>query len=405
MRRAAGVVLIALLAAACSSDPHSGSVRSSLPGISGPSTSSHRVTTSAATPPHSSSSSRPAPPLTAAGVLAGMTEAQRVGQLLMVDCPTSGIADATVRAVQAYHVGSVILDGTSYADSATIRGLTSQLESLNPSAAKLFIATDQEGGEVQRLQGSGFDRIPSAVEQGGLAASTLRADATRWGRQLRDAGVNVDLAPVLDTVPTGSGSNPPIGDLERQYGNNPGSVATHGVAFARGLGDAGVLATVKHFPGLGRVSGNTDLAAGVTDTVTTRHDAYLQPFAQAVAAHVPMVMVSTAIYAKIDPGVPAIFSRTIVTGMLRQDLGFTGVIVTDDIGAATQVAQWSLASRAVMFVQAGGDMVLTVDASQAQALTAALLAKARADRSFKSLVDAAALRVLQAKQRAGLLTS
>jgi beta-N-acetylhexosaminidase len=332
-----------------------------------------------------------------------MSEAERVGQLLMVDCPTSGIADATVQAIQGDHAGAVILDGTTDAGSDAIRSLTAELESDNPSAAKLFIATDQEGGTVQRLQGAGFDRIPSAVEQGGFAASTLRADARHWGGQLRAAGVNVDLAPVLDTVPAGSSSNPPIGDLDRQYGSNPGSVATHGAAFAQGLADAGVLATVKHFPGLGRVAGNTDTTSGVTDTVTTRHDAYLQPFARAVAAGVPFVMVSTAIYSRIDPGTPAIFSPTIVTGMLRGDLGFRGVIITDDIGVATQVSGWSLGDRAVKFVQAGGDMVLTVDASQAGTLAGALLAKAGADPAFKAKVDAAALRVLQAKQRLGLL--
>jgi beta-N-acetylhexosaminidase len=115
------------------------------------------------------------------------------------------------------------------------------------------------------------------------------------------------------------------------------------------------------------------------------------------------MMVSTAIYSRIDPGVPAIFSRTIVTGMLRDDLGFQGVVITDDIGIAAQLSPRSLADRAVKFVQAGGDMILTVDAGQAGSLAAALLAKAQRDPAFKALVDAAALRVLQAKQKQGLL--
>jgi beta-N-acetylhexosaminidase len=332
-----------------------------------------------------------------------MTEAERVGQLVMIGCPTAGLTQATASAVQAFHVGSVILDGTTNAGSAAIRSLTTALESMNPSPAKLFLATDQEGGLVQRLRGSGFDSIPSAVDQGQQAPATLRAEARAWGQQLRAAGVNVDLAPVLDTVPTGFGSNPPIGDLDREYGHDPATVAAHGVAFAQGLADAGVAATVKHFPGLGRVAGNTDLTAGVTDSVTTRHDAYLQPFAQAVRTGVPFVMVSTATYAKIDPGVPAIFSRTIITGMLREDLGFRGVVITDDIGIAAQVRAWPVGERAVRFVAAGGDMVLTVDATQAQQITAALLARAASDSAFKALVDAAALRVLQAKQRQGLL--
>ena len=133
------------------------------------------------------------------------------------------------------------------------------MENLNPSAAKLFIATDQEGGLVQRLRGPGFSTIPSGVQQGSIDPATLQADARVWGGQLRQAGVNVNLAPVLDTVPAGSGPNPPIGDLDRQYGSTPAAVTSHGLAFLDGMTAAGIDATVKHFPGLGRTSGNTDL--------------------------------------------------------------------------------------------------------------------------------------------------
>jgi beta-N-acetylhexosaminidase len=254
------------------------------------------------------------------------------------------------------------------------------------------------------LQGPGFTRIPNALVQGTYPSSALRADARQWGAELRRAGVNIDLAPVLDTVPAGFGPNPPIGDLDREYGHTTARPATQGVAYAEGMADAGVDATVKHFPGLGRVSGNTDTTTGVTDTVTTRHDPYLLPFRAAIGqAHVPFVMMSTAIYSRIDPGTPAAFSKTIVTGMLRGDLGFSGVIISDDLGAAAQVADYSPGQRAVAFVAAGGDLVLTVNAAQAGEMTAALRQKAAASPAFRKLVDAAALRVLQAKQARGLL--
>jgi beta-N-acetylhexosaminidase len=322
----------------------------------------------------------------------------------MVDCPSTGASGATATAIAQYHVGSVILDGTTQEGMAAVQQVTTHVESINPSAAKLFIATDQEGGLVQRLQGDGFATIPSAVQQGTLAPSALRADAQAWGTQLRHAGVTVNLAPVLDTVPAGSGPNPPIGDLDRQYGSTPGAVQSHGLAYAQGMTAAGIDVTVKHFPGLGRVTGNTDVSSGVTDSVTTRHDAYLKPFRAAVRANVPFVMISTAIYSRIDPGVPAAFSRTIVTGMLRDDLGFDGLIISDDLGAAAQVSARSPGQRAVDFVAAGGDIVLTVDAGQAAEMTAALRAKANADPAFKQEVDAAALLVLQAKQARGLLS-
>ncbi|HLY34828.1 MAG TPA: glycoside hydrolase family 3 N-terminal domain-containing protein, partial [Jatrophihabitantaceae bacterium] len=361
----------------------------------GTTTSGHPATTHASEPTTSTTAASPTTPQSSAATPAPpsprptedpahalfdeMTLAQRVGQLFMVDCPSTRIAAATVSAIQTYHVGAVILDGTSYLSVAQTAALTRQLESDNPSAAKLFVATDQEGGLVQRLRGAGFSSIPSATVQGTFSTATLRADATVWGAELRAAGVTVDLAPVLDTVPAGQGSNPPIGDLDRQYGSDPATVALHGVAVVQGLATAGVDATAKHFPGLGRVTGNTDTTSGVTDDVTTRHDAYLAPFAAAVAADAPFVMISTAIYARIDGTQPAAFSPTVITGMLRGDLGYRGVVISDDLGAAVQVSHYSLGARATAFIAAGGDMVLTVDASQAATMTAAVLARAASD--------------------------
>jgi len=335
--------------------------------------------------------------------LAAMNLAQRVGQLLMVDCPSSGVAASTVTSIRRYHAGSVILDGNSTLGVAGTATITKQLQSLAPRGVRLFVSTDQEGGLVQRMKGPGFVDIPSALVQGSRTPSELRASTRTWAGELRSAGINVDLAPVLDTVPAGSRSNPPIGDLDREYGHTPTRVASRGVAVAQALDAAGVAATVKHFPGLGRVTGNTDVASGVTDDVTTRHDAYLLPFAAAIKEHVRFVMVSTAIYARIDPGTPAIFSPTIVTGMLRHDLGFTGVIITDDIGAAKQVASVPAGIRAVKFIAAGGTMALTVAPATVPLMARRLIDRARSDAAFRQKVNAAALVVLRAKAAAGLL--
>lgn len=402
--------LTALALAACTSSgvtpqtstPAPGSPSASSRSASGASGSGASTRPPSSAPASSGTSTAPAGSA-AQRVLAGMSLRERVGQLLMVDCPTSGVTDATQAAVTAGHVGSVILDGTSFAGAGEIAAITRELQGLAPRGVGLFVATDQEGGQVQRLQGPGFTRIVSGVQQGAITPARLRQYAQGWGAELRRAGVNVNLAPVLDVVPAGFGANPPIGDLDREYGTTPSAVTAHGLAVARGLSAAGVVPTVKHFPGLGRVHGNTDLTAGVTDTVTTPDDAYLAPFRAAVRAGVPFVMMSTAIYARIDPGTPAAFSSRIVTGLLRGSLGFRGVVVSDDLGGAAQVADFSPGERAVRFVAAGGDLVLTVDAGQAGEMTAALVTRAKADPAFRRKVDAAALRVLQAKQRQGLL--
>lgn len=335
-------------------------------------------------------------------VLRSMSEAQRVGQLFMVGASTNGPDAATMNAITAEHVGSVILTDTSYRGVSAIAGISHRLQSAAGNTAKLFIATDQEGGAVQRLQGPGFDSIPNATVQGQMSPTQLRTYARRWGGQLRDAGVNLDLAPVVDTVPDGA-ANAPIGAMSRQFGSDPARVATHGAAFVLGLRDAGVDATIKHFPGLGRVSGNTDSSAGVTDHVTNRHDAFLAPFIAGVNAGVPFVMMATAYYDRIDPARPAAFSRAVVTGMLRGDLRFRGVVISDDLGSAAQVANYSLGRRAVDFVAAGGDVVLTVSPWQIPQMAGAVLARARSDATFRAQVDAAALRVLSAKQARGLL--
>jgi beta-N-acetylhexosaminidase len=332
-----------------------------------------------------------------------MTDAQRVGQLLMVGCPSTGVDSTTVTAIRTYHVGSVILDGNSTLSISQEKSITNALQGTAPAHTKLFIATDQEGGLVRRMRGPGFASIPSALVQGGWPPSTLQSSATTWAGQLKSAGINVDLAPVMDTVPPGDTNNPPIGDLDREYGHDPGVVSSHGVAVARGFAAAGVIATVKHFPGLGRVTANTDTTSGVTDSTTTSTDTYLAPFAAAVQAGVPFVMISTAIYTRIDATAPAAFSPRIVSGILRGTLGFHGVAISDDLGSAQQVSGYSVGSRAWRFVGAGGDIVLTVNASQAATMTGAILSRMRTDATFKKTVYAAALRVLTTKQAHGLL--
>jgi len=336
-----------------------------------------------------------------------MTTAQRVGQLFMVGGAATGPAAATYAAISSYHVGSVMLTGRSTLGTIATLTVTRALQARATTAATLgvplFVATDQEGGYVQVLQGSGFSRIPTALTQGTWSTSTLRSSALTRGRQLRSAGVNLNLAPVMDTVPYAMrDTNKPIGYYDREFGYTTSVVSSHGSAFLSGMQAAGVATTAKHFPGLGRVYHNTDVSAGVTDFVTTYDDPYLAPFRTAVAAGAPFVMMSLAYYDKIAPGVPAAFSSKIIGGMLRSELGFRGVVISDSL-AARQVQAWTPATRAINFVNAGGDLVLMTDPVQIPAMVNAVLAKANADSTFRAKVNAAALKVLFAKQRMGLI--
>ncbi|HEV7653269.1 MAG TPA: glycoside hydrolase family 3 N-terminal domain-containing protein [Mycobacteriales bacterium] len=347
-----------------------------------------------------------AAPASAQALLARMTLDQRVGQLLMVGVPATGASAKDLQQIGHYHVGGVILTGRGTAGTAATASLSAQLQTqaTGPGNAgvPLLVSADQEGGAVQVLKGPGFSTIPSALSQGTEATATLQAQARTWGAQLRAAAVRVDLAPVADTVPAGA-NNPPIGNFDRQFGSNPTSVATHAGAFAAGLEGAGVIPTIKHFPGLGRVTANTDTTSGVTDTVTTRTDPFLAPFRYAAGIGSPFVMMSTAIYSRIDASRPAAFSPTVVTGMLRGDLGFGGVVVSDDLGNARQVSGFTPGNRALDFVQAGGDLVLTVNIATLPEMFLALFDKARTDAAFAARVNQSALRILTAKQQLGLL--
>ena len=289
-----------------------------------------------------------------------------------------------------------------------IRDLSNSVQSLATSSAthhiRFFIAVNQEGGYVQALNGPGFDDIPTALYQGTQWSPTyLKSMAYRWGTQLRAAGVNLDFAPVADTVPPGTDDqNAPIGRLKREFGDYVSVVSPHVAAFVAGMRDAHVRTTAKHFPGLGRVKENTDFSSSVTDSVTTRYDSYIQPFARAVSAGVPFVMVSLATYTRIDRYHQAVFSPTIMRTMLRGDLGFRGVIMSDSL-SATAVTWLSPAARAIRFLDAGGDMIVVGPFDQAIAMAKAIAARAAANTWFRARVNNAVLRILRAKQVAGLL--
>jgi beta-N-acetylhexosaminidase len=342
-----------------------------------------------------------------ARVYAGMSEAQRVGQLFIVGIagdPNSVIAPA----VATYHFGSLLFASTNTAGVSALLAMSQAVQSLATARATaktgFFIGANQEGGEVQQLQGPGFATIPSAVEQGQLPPATLQKLAAYWGRELKAAGVNLDLAPVLDVVPAATQEqNQPIGVLDREYGHDPGTVTVHGVAFIRGMRQADIATTAKHFPGLGRVVGNTDFSSGVVDTITTPDDPYLSTYQAAIDVGVPFVMVSLATYTRIDPYHLAAFSSRVMRTILRQQMHFRGVIISDDLGLAAAVAAVAPATRAIDFLTAGGDMITSASLPAAEVMATEVMRRADVNAAFRSDVESADMRIFAAKQSSGLL--
>jgi beta-N-acetylhexosaminidase len=337
-----------------------------------------------------------------------MTEEQRIGQLFLLGLANDQLGTAEQGAISTYHFGSVWFVEQSAAGAPAIRAVADAVQALataeTTASIRFFIAANQEGGIIQSLSGPGFSTIPSALDQSAIDPAALQSSAALWGRELASAGVNLNFAPVLDVVPPGTDAqNAPIGALKRGYGHDPATVSAHAIAFMRGMDSAGIATTGKHFPGLGRVTGNTDFTAAVVDDATTANDPYLAPFRDAIAAGIPMVMVALAKYQKIDPAELAVFSPTVMRQMLRTSLGFTGVVVSDDLGATVAVANIAPADRAINFLLAGGDFIISKTIPPANAMAAAIAARASTDAAFKARVDDAALRILRAKAARGLV--
>src|SRR5947207_4914930 len=340
-------------------------------------------------------------------VLASMTESQRIGQLFNIALPSNQLSSTMRSAIASYHFGSFWFTQKTSAGVTALRAVSNAVQAQATLSGthhvRFFIAANQEGGLVQALKGPGFDVIPTALTQGTWSTAYLQSKALRWGGQLRAAGVNLDFAPVADTVPPATDSqNAPIGQLKREFGHYVSVVSPHVAAFITGMRGAGVATTAKHFPGLGRVKGNTDFTSGVTDSITTRYDSYIQPFARAVSSGSRFVMVSLATYTRIDRYHQAVFSPTIMRTMLRGDLGFTGVVMSDSL-SATAVSSILPGSRAIRFLSEGGDMIVIGPVDQAIAMAKSIASRATVNSWVRARVNNAALHVLRAKQAAGLL--
>lgn len=332
----------------------------------------------------------------------GLSPEEAVGQLLMVGVDVGGLDSDTRAAIRSSKAGSVVLLGNARRTSTEILSLTAQLGTLGSVELPILVAADQEGGRVQRLNGDGYTTMPTAQEQGEMLPEALRVQAETWGGQLKDSGVLLNLAPSADVVePDNVNSNEPIGRLGRNYGTEPQAAAKAVSNFVLGMKAAGVGATLKHFPGLGRATGNTDLEPA-SDDETIVGDKLWQPFLSGIQDGADAVMVSSAVYEKIDPAHEAVFSKRVITNVLRGQLRFEGLVIADDLGAAKSVSQLPPGDRALAFLRAGGDVVITADAKLADDMVQAVL-KASVGTDLDQRVRESVARVLRFKESVGML--
>jgi|SRR5579862_4402408 len=317
-----------------------------------------------------------------------MNTSQRIGQLLFVGIPGPTLEPATRETLERLHVGAVILFRRNVGTPNAVAALTAQLHAL-PS--RPLVAIDHEGGRVMRL-GAPFTQFPPAAAIGRTGDPDV---AYRVGRamaaELASVGITLSFAPVLDVH--SNPNNPIISD--RAYASDPAVVAEMGIAMMRGLLDGGVIPCGKHFPGHGDTERDSHLELPIVRRSREELERIeLLPFRAAIAAGVPMLMTAHVLYPGLDPDRPATLSRLVLTDLLRHDLGFAGVIASDDLEMRAITDHQPIGGAAVASLQAGADALLVCqDLGRAVEVFAAIAGAVDSGGLPAATVDAAAERL------------
>ncbi len=315
---------------------------------------------------------------------------QLAGQRIVVGLPGTSISPALRDAVREGGVAGVVLFAENFPSRAAGKRLIAQLQGIRrPPKLRdpLLIMVDQEGGLVKRVGGA---PTASAREMGARGAEFSARQGRATAANLRELGINVDLAPVLDVGRPGG----VIAATDRSFGSTAAKVEATAIPFAKALQAGGVAATGKHFPGFGAATENTDFSVERIDLSKEELRAVDEkPYAAFAAAGGKLAMLSTAIYPAFSDR-PAAFTRAIATGELRNRLGFEGVSITDALETPAVEDFGSTAKAAVAGARAGVDLLLYARLGPGERAWNALVAKLRSHMLDRAEFEAAAQRVL-----------
>ncbi len=276
-----------------------------------------------------------------------------LGQMIMVGFEGESPNEDITSLIRDYHVGGVILFSKNITNPNQAARLTNTLQSL--SSEPLFIAVDQESGRVSRLPES-FTYFPGNGPLGAINSVPLAyAFAEATAKELKAIGINMNLAPVLD-VDTNP-QNPVIGD--RSFGKDPLLVSRLGLAVVAGLQDNRVIACGKHFPGHGdtAMDSHIDLPK-VTHTLDRLKNIELKPFYHTIDNGLEAVMTAHVLYTAIDDRYPATLSKKVLEGLLRKEIGFKGIVITDDLGMGAIEKNYQIEKAGALALEAGADILL-----------------------------------------------
>ncbi|GAA0448276.1 hypothetical protein GCM10008983_27980 [Lentibacillus halophilus] len=286
----------------------------------------------------------------------GMSLDEKIGQMIISGVDGTKMTTETKNIIQKHHVGGIILYGNNInSQTQTVNFLNEMKAANTDNPYPLLLGVDEEGGRVTRMP-DGVKSLPSSRSIGELNNKDVSFNVgTILGEQMKAFGFNLDFAPVLDV--NSNPDNPVIGD--RSFGDNPDIVARLGIQTMKGIQSEGIISAIKHFPGHGDTGKDSHLQLPKVDkSYEELSELELIPFKRAISEGADVSMVAHILLPKIDPNDPASMSEEVITGILREDYNFDGVVMTDDLTMEAITDHYHVAQAAVQSVKAGADLLL-----------------------------------------------
>lgn len=281
---------------------------------------------------------------------------EKLGQMVLVGLNGYVVDNDARQMIESYHVGGFILYGSNVKNQEQQLALTNSLKSINAASKfPLLISVDEEGGRISRMPAE-LKNIPTNKEIGKLNNQEFSYKIGELlAEEIKAFGFNMDFAPVLDI--NSNPKNPVIGD--RAFGSDEKVVSDLGVQTMKGIEESGVIPVVKHFPGHGDTSVDSHVGLPSVDNDLERLKSFeLIPFANAIENGADVVMVAHILMLKIDGENPSTMSKTIITDILREQMNFDGVVITDDMTMGAIVENYEIGAASVKSVEAGSDIIL-----------------------------------------------
>ena len=331
-------------------------------------------------------------------LVANMSDADKVGQLLMIGIHGKTLNDDAKFMLNEYRVGGIILFDRNMESKDQVKTLIADINKAGKSAGltPLFLGIDQEGGAVARMEDQ-LIKVPPAEELGKAPIEQAASLAKQSGAELKDLGFNINFAPVADLGLT----------YGRSYSTNPDEVVRYAGAVGKAYDEAGLWYSYKHFPGIGKT--DVDLHADTSIVPVSRETLLSEDtkvFVDLIKQSKPntyTIMVSHAMYPQIDSDYPASLSKAIITDWLRKDMGYNGVVVTDDMDMGALAKHYTFGDMAVQSILAGSDILLVChEYEHMQEAYNGLMKAVKDGRISKERLDESVKRILLMKMSRGL---